>query len=109
MYQVAHTTAMNQKVKCPLHDDRTASMTINVDKGAWFCHACSVGGSGVDLIMHKEGVGFREARDIYEGVADGSSGTVRSRSTGQSSRLLPESSRHQRRSSRTTPTWLRDK
>ena len=26
-------------VKCPFHDDRTPSLSINIDKGVWVCHA----------------------------------------------------------------------
>jgi hypothetical protein len=44
----AHRIAQSREasVKCPFHDDRTASMSINLDKGAWNCHA-GCGGGGV--------------------------------------------------------------
>ena len=35
--------------KCPWHDDKTASMSINLEKGTWFCHACNIGGGLLDF------------------------------------------------------------
>lgn len=29
---------------CPFHDDRNPSLSINLETGSWFCHACNVGG-----------------------------------------------------------------
>lgn len=31
-------------VKCPFHDDSTASLSLDTEKGLWHCHACNVGG-----------------------------------------------------------------
>ncbi len=36
-------------VKCPFHDDGTASMSVNLERGAWFCHACGIGGGLLDF------------------------------------------------------------
>jgi hypothetical protein len=36
-------------VKCPFHDDGTASMSINLERGTWFCHACGIGGGILDF------------------------------------------------------------
>jgi CHC2 zinc finger len=34
-----------QKTRCPFHDDRTPSLSVNFEKGAWCCHAgCGNGG-----------------------------------------------------------------
>lgn len=35
----------NQSVKCPMHDDRVASMSISLPKGVWFCWGCDKGGT----------------------------------------------------------------
>jgi hypothetical protein len=36
--------------RCPFHGDRTASLSINLDKGGlWNCHACNVGGGVYDF------------------------------------------------------------
>ena len=35
----------DSSVRCPFHQDRTASLSVNVDKGVWKCHAgCGQGG-----------------------------------------------------------------
>ncbi len=36
-------------VKCRFHDDRTASMSVNLEKATWFCHACNTGGGILDF------------------------------------------------------------
>lgn len=31
--------------KCPFHDDRKASLSVNQTSGLWYCHACNFGGT----------------------------------------------------------------
>src|SRR5438270_3739261 len=39
--------------RCPFHGDRTASMSVNLDKGGlWNCHACNIGGGIYDFESH---------------------------------------------------------
>jgi hypothetical protein len=39
------TTSKNVTVRCPFHDDRQGSLSVNVEKGVWKCHAgCGQGG-----------------------------------------------------------------
>jgi hypothetical protein len=36
---------VNASVRCPFHDDKTASLSLNIEKGVWKCHAgCGQGG-----------------------------------------------------------------
>lgn len=42
--------------KCPFHPDRTASMSVNVEKQTWYCNACKIGGSVIDYISQKRGL-----------------------------------------------------
>lgn len=64
-------------VKCPFHDDRTASARVNIKLGRFRCFACDMTGDAIDLIMTKEGLGFgdacRWAREHvgYKGVSSG--------------------------------------
>ena len=44
-------------VRCPFHDDSTASLTINEDTDEWYCHACATGGTQVQFIQMYFGVG----------------------------------------------------
>ena len=30
---------------CPLHEDKHASLSVNRQRGLWFCHACADGGT----------------------------------------------------------------
>lgn len=39
---------------CPFHDDSSPSFSVNLEKGVWFCHACSAGGN-VYQFAHKMG------------------------------------------------------
>lgn len=34
----------NVMVHCPLHEDRRASLSLNLTKGVWYCHSCGLGG-----------------------------------------------------------------
>lgn len=39
--------------RCPFHGDRTASLSVNLDKGGvWNCHACNIGGGIYDFENH---------------------------------------------------------
>jgi DNA primase len=49
---------------CPFHDDRDPSLVVSPDKNLWHClGACGVGGSVIDWVMRRDGVGFRAAVD----------------------------------------------
>ena len=50
-----------ETVKCPYHDDTTASASLNVELGAFNCHACGISGDAIKLIMQWEGLSFGEA------------------------------------------------
>jgi putative DNA primase/helicase len=43
------TTRREQVVRCPFHDDKTASFSLNIEKGAWKCHAENIGGGILDF------------------------------------------------------------
>ena len=42
-----------QDVKCIFHSDSVPSMSVNLEEGTWFCHACGVGGGIRDFEMRK--------------------------------------------------------
>ena len=58
-----------QKIKCPIHEDGIASASVNAEENVFVCHACGIKGDTYKIIMEKEGVGFREAISIAEGIA----------------------------------------
>jgi len=55
-----------RKMKCCFHLDSHASAAVNYDKNAFVCHGCGVKGDVYSLIMYKEGVNFREAKQFAE-------------------------------------------
>ncbi|OMI15151.1 DNA primase, partial [Leptospira weilii serovar Heyan] len=55
----------NWVAKCPFHDDRTPSFVVTPVKNLWHCMgACKTGGSAIDFVMKREGLGFNEAVDV---------------------------------------------
>ncbi len=55
-------------MKCPFHNDSHASASATTDDNAFCCFACQMKGDGYSIIMQKEGVEFREAITIAEGI-----------------------------------------
>src|SRR6056297_4094958 len=49
------------KVRCPFHEDKTPSMSINMSTGMFNCFGCGKKGSAFDFYMAKHGVSFPEA------------------------------------------------
>lgn len=41
----------SQQHVCPIHDDHDPSLTLNLEEGRWFCHACNRGGDKYELWM----------------------------------------------------------
>ena len=66
-----------RKMKCCFHLDSHASAAVNYDKNAFVCHGCGVKGDVYSLIMYKEGVNFREAKQFAETVLASSNTEVR--------------------------------
>ncbi|WP_420488706.1 CHC2 zinc finger domain-containing protein [Kribbella italica] len=103
---------VSQMVKCPLHEDRTASCSINTERGLWNCHSCGNGGDSYELIKQKEGVNFVGARDFAAalGLADGASGGGDERLSGSryaGRRKVPARSGNQPRGGGYKPSWRR--
>ena len=44
-----------RKMRCPFHEDGTASATVNLDTNRFKCFGCGVSGDTYDLIMHRQG------------------------------------------------------
>lgn len=47
--------------KCPFHADGKASFRVNENKQTWFCDPCAKGGSVIDFVMAKDGIGIADA------------------------------------------------
>lgn len=46
---------------CLFHDDKSPSMSVNADKGVWYCHSCGFGGSVIDIVMRQKGMDIKQA------------------------------------------------
>ena len=59
--------------RCPLHDDRNPSFSINSETGAWICYSTCGGGNLLQLVARIMGLKNKEARAWLEeqGVAGG--------------------------------------
>ena len=47
--------------RCPFHDDRTPSLSMNSEKGMWHCFSCGRGGDGIGLVMQVRKLDFTGA------------------------------------------------
>jgi hypothetical protein len=67
--QIAHMLGLGEPegggqrvlVRCPFHDDASPSLSLDPEKGLWYCHPCGQGGDGISLYMEVRKVSFREA------------------------------------------------
>lgn len=50
--------------RCPWHDDRSPSLTINPARQSWKCWVCNIGGDVFSWTMRKENCTFREALEM---------------------------------------------
>ncbi|MGB8274677.1 MAG: DNA primase [Alphaproteobacteria bacterium] len=46
---------------CPFHKEKTASFTVNEEKGFYHCFGCGAHGDAIDFVMRSEGLQFPEA------------------------------------------------
>jgi len=51
-----------QNVNCAFHDDKTPSLSLDLDTGKWFCHACQKGGDVFQFYMDYHKVSFPKAK-----------------------------------------------
>jgi hypothetical protein len=68
-YEVPYSpTRVSQMAHCPLHEDRTPSLSLNLRSGLWKFHSCGRGGDSYTLIMELEGIDFVRARTLAAAV-----------------------------------------
>ncbi len=51
----------NQFGLCPFHGEKTASFSVNADKGIYYCFGCHKGGGVVNFIMEIENLSYPDA------------------------------------------------
>ena len=55
-----------QFTNCPLHADKNPSFRVNIEKGAWYCDPCGIGGGIIELMVSVEGKSKEEIFQEYE-------------------------------------------
>ena len=48
----------NFVARCPWHDDRRPSMTVNQERQSWKCWVCDIGGDVFSFVMRRDGLDF---------------------------------------------------
>lgn len=68
--EVRRFGAERAMARCPFHDDKHASCSIDKKQGVWLwrCHACSSGGDAFTAIMKRQDVSFPEAVRIIDRI-----------------------------------------
>lgn len=54
----------NFVARCPWHDDKKPSLSINQVRQSWKCWPCDIGGDVFSFVMRRDGVSFPEALKI---------------------------------------------
>lgn len=58
-----------QMVRCPFHDDRHASLSINGTHGGYICHACHAKGNMIGFYMRYHNTDFKGAMcELRDGI-----------------------------------------
>jgi len=55
-------------IKCPFHDDSTASLKVYKKSNRFHCFGCQANGSPIDFVMLKNNVDFKEAVGLLWGL-----------------------------------------
>ncbi|MFG0262524.1 MAG: DNA primase, partial [Novipirellula sp. JB048] len=56
-----HPAGRNMVARCPWHDDRRPSLTVNPERQTWKCWVCDIGGDLFSYVMQRDGVDFPTA------------------------------------------------
>jgi DNA primase len=53
----------NYSARCPFHDEKTPSFSVNPEKQFYYCFGCGAGGNAVGFVMDYENIDFPQAVD----------------------------------------------
>jgi DNA primase len=54
-------TGKNYSARCPFHDEKTPSFSVNPEKQFYYCFGCGAGGNALTFVMEYENVEFPQA------------------------------------------------
>lgn len=49
-YNLINDLSLNQKIICPFHEDVNPSMSVDLNKGFWFCFGCNLSGDAFTFV-----------------------------------------------------------
>lgn len=85
---------------CPFHDERSASFTVNDDKGFYHCFGCGAHGDVLRFVQDSQGLSFVEALRQLEGEASLDPGSGSGAGSARDERVRRSSFKRERPSSR---------
>ena len=92
--------------KCVIHDDSHASAAYNLNMQLYNCLVCNILGDSIEIVKHKEGLDFKNAKRKAESIANGSNRKIRQVHNNTGS-VIPISTRHNTGSGKYLPSWKR--
>jgi DNA primase len=57
----------NYSARCPFHDEKTPSFSVNPDKQFYYCFGCGAGGNALGFVMDYDNIDFPQAVDNLAG------------------------------------------
>ena len=60
-------TGKNYSARCPFHDEKTPSFTVNPEKQFFYCFGCGAGGNALGFVMDYDNVDFPQAVETLAG------------------------------------------
>lgn len=60
-------TGKNYSARCPFHEEKTPSFSVNPDKQFYYCFGCGAGGNALGFVMDYENVDFLQAVETLAG------------------------------------------
>ncbi|MFV0275595.1 MAG: DNA primase [Parahaliea sp.] len=60
-------TGKNYSARCPFHEEKTPSFSVNPDKQFYYCFGCGAGGNAIGFVMDYDNVDFLQAVDTLAG------------------------------------------
>ncbi len=62
-------TGKNYSARCPFHDEKTPSFSVNPDKQFFYCFGCGAGGNAIGFVMEYDNMEFPQAVESLAGDA----------------------------------------
>jgi len=60
-------TGKNYSARCPFHEERSPSFSVNPDKQFYYCFGCGAGGNALTFVMEYENLEFPQAVETLAG------------------------------------------